>query len=142
MPILPDLQVLQQLSAPDNAPRFGCPLYSYRFVSGQCLMDISGSNTFKVCTCNGLANNVTSVSRHATGRQAQHSGHCNELTWELLLAFAHLSQYASHPSRRNVARGVMGNIGIAPFPGSDVVLDWESQKLMPCTPQLCPYATR
>ncbi len=51
-------------------------------------------------------------------------------------------QYASHPSRRNVTRGVMGSIGIAPFPGSGVVLDWESQKLISCTPQLCPHATR
>ncbi len=51
LPVVPNLQVLQQLSAPDNAPRFGCPLYSYRFVSGQCMLDISGSNTFKVCAC-------------------------------------------------------------------------------------------
>lgn len=40
----------------------------------------------------------------------------------------------------SVARPIKGKVGVAPLPGSTVVLDRQTDQLVPCTAVRCPYA--
>eukprot|EP00198_Chlamydomonas_reinhardtii_P012947 XP_001702284.1 predicted protein [Chlamydomonas reinhardtii] len=58
------------------------------------------------------------------------------------MALALAGQFKSDSAASNPASRVRGRIGVAPLPGSEVVLDWPSNTLQPCDATRCPYATR
>ena len=49
-------------------------------------------------------------------------------------------QWMSHIRYMNMTGPGRGNLGVAIMPGTDRVLDRDTNQLVPCTPQRCPYA--
>lgn len=105
--------------------------------------------------CAGAHTKVLSLGWEGTGR-ANHDGFtwsCAELQQRLflpcpainlpnpepMLSFQCCPQLASH---QRFPGPLQGNLRTMPVPGSARVLDRGSGRLVPCTVERCPYATR